>query len=210
MKHCDVAIIGAGPYGLSLAAHLRAKDVDFRIFGKAMDTWRSHMPKNMMLKSEGFASNLSAPDTQSTLKSFCLSHSVPYADRGLPIKLADFIAYADWFRSRHVPNLEESQVSSLERAGNHFLLELESGERLSADKVVLAVGVSWYSHIPTELSHLPSEMVSHSYDHRTVDQFKGQEVIVLGAGASAINLAYEIGPSGKQGAVARSRRSDRI
>ena len=47
---CEVAVIGAGPYGLSLAAHLRARGIDYRIFGKPMDTWNAHMPKNMTLK----------------------------------------------------------------------------------------------------------------------------------------------------------------
>jgi thioredoxin reductase len=196
MQRCDVAIIGAGPYGLSLAAHLRARGVDFRIFGKPMDTWRAHMPKGMMLKSEGFASNLSAPGTASTLKSYCVQHGVPYADRGLPIKLSDFIAYADWFRARHVPNLEETQVVSLKKGADGFILQLESGETLAAGKVVLAVGVSWFSHIPDTLAHLPPAMVSHSYDHRTVDHFQGRDVVVLGAGASAINLAYELEQAG--------------
>ena len=47
---CEVAIIGTGPYGLSVAAHLRDTGVKFRIFGKPMDLWRNHMPKSMMLK----------------------------------------------------------------------------------------------------------------------------------------------------------------
>lgn len=196
MQRCDVAVIGAGPYGLSLAAHLRAKGVDFRIFGKPMDTWRAHMPKGMMLKSEGFASNLNAPDGVSTLKSYCKQHGVPYADRGLPIKLSDFIAYADWFRSRHVPNLEETQVSSLKKSAEGFVLQLEFGETLLARKVVLAVGVSWFSHIPDTLAHLPGTMVSHSYDHCTVDYFKGRDIVLLGAGASAISLAHELKQAG--------------
>lgn len=57
-----VAIIGAGPYGLSIAAHLRAYGIPFRIFGAPLDSWRRHMPVGMMLKSDGFASSLSAPD----------------------------------------------------------------------------------------------------------------------------------------------------
>jgi len=55
MSKCDVVIIGAGPYGLSIAAHLKALGVDFRIFGSPMRTWLGHMPKGMRLKSEGFA-----------------------------------------------------------------------------------------------------------------------------------------------------------
>ncbi len=62
-----VAIIGAGPYGLSIAAHLRSLGVDYRIFGRPLDTWRRQMPAGMMLKSDGFASNLSAPAGEGTL-----------------------------------------------------------------------------------------------------------------------------------------------
>jgi cation diffusion facilitator CzcD-associated flavoprotein CzcO len=53
-----VIIVGAGPYVLSIAAHLRARGIQFRIFGKPMETWRRHMPTGMLLKSEGFASDL--------------------------------------------------------------------------------------------------------------------------------------------------------
>ena len=56
-----VVVIGAGPYGLSLGAYLRALDVDFQIFGISMESWRFHMPVGMLLKSEGFASNLYEP-----------------------------------------------------------------------------------------------------------------------------------------------------
>ena len=58
---CDVAVIGAGPNGLSLAAHLTDRGVDIRIFGKAMETWDARMPKGMLLKSEGFATSLYDP-----------------------------------------------------------------------------------------------------------------------------------------------------
>ncbi|MER7578256.1 NAD(P)/FAD-dependent oxidoreductase, partial [Streptomyces sp. NPDC126514] len=38
-----VAVIGAGPYGLSSAAHLRALGIPVRVFGDRMVFWRSHM-----------------------------------------------------------------------------------------------------------------------------------------------------------------------
>ena len=61
MNNCQLAIVGAGPYGLSIAAHLRERGVNFRIFGTPMRTWREQMPRGMLLKSDGFASNLSDP-----------------------------------------------------------------------------------------------------------------------------------------------------
>ena len=91
-KICDVAIIGAGPYGLSLAAHLKARNIDFRIFGKPLDTWRKHMPKDMQLKSDGFASNLDAPEEGRTLKAYCAAEGYAYADTGRPVSLDLFNA----------------------------------------------------------------------------------------------------------------------
>ena len=76
MNMTDVAIIGAGPYGLSLAAHLAAANVNVRVFGQPMHFWRTSMPEGMVLKSEGFASNLWHPDGALTLRDFC-------AERGL-------------------------------------------------------------------------------------------------------------------------------
>ena len=193
---CEVAIIGAGPYGLSLAAHLSARGVDHRIFGKPLDTWSAHMPKNMTLKSEGFASNLSAPKAGSTIAAWHKHHGKAYADRGMPIPLNDFLAYAEAFQSLYVPNVEESLVTSLVQAPGGFLLVLDTGERVVARRVVLAVGVSCFAFTPDTFAGLPEGLVSHSYDHRDVGQFRNKEVAIIGAGSSAIDLAHLLQESG--------------
>src|SRR6201987_879233 len=101
---CDVAIVGAGPYGLSLAAHLAAQNIAFRIFGPAMDTWRSAMPAGMYLKSEGFASSLSDPGKTFTLAHYSTANGIPYADTGLPVPLKVFNDYCVEFQRRFVSN----------------------------------------------------------------------------------------------------------
>ena len=195
-QDCEVAIIGAGPYGLSVAAHLNARGVDHRIFGRPLDTWTSHMPKNMTLKSEGFASNLSAPDTKSSIRAWFTEKGIPYGDQGGPIALDDFLGYADAFRRRYVPRVEEALVTSLVRAPGGFLLVLDNGERVVARRVVMAIGVSHFAYTPEDLAGLPAELLSHSYDHRAVAQFAGKEVAILGAGSSAIDLAHLLKASG--------------
>jgi thioredoxin reductase len=195
-QHCDVAIIGAGPHGLSIAAHLRAAGIDFRIFGKALGTWSDHMPKDMVLKSDGFASNLSAPSPDSTLKAYCAQHSIPYASQGLPISLDTFLSYANSFQKRYVPELEDTLVTALERTGDAFILTLETGERVQARQVVAAVGISWFAYTPQALAQLPAELLSHSYDHKSGDGFSGREVAVIGAGASAVDLAWSFHQNG--------------
>lgn len=74
----EAVVIGAGPYGLSIAAHLRRRGIAFRIFGVPMQNWRSAMPKGMLLKSEGFASNLSDPGGAMTLAQHCKLAGFPY------------------------------------------------------------------------------------------------------------------------------------
>jgi cation diffusion facilitator CzcD-associated flavoprotein CzcO len=188
----DVVIIGAGPYGLSLAAHLQARGIDFRIFGRPMDTWAEHMPKNMTLKSEGFASNLCAPTSDFTLSAWSRRTGVPHADRDLPITLDNFLAYAHAFRERFVPDLENRQVTSLSRTATGFNLTLDDGEEVAAKQVVLAVGVSCFAYMPSMLAALPFDLISHSYDYREVSQFKSKKMGVLGTGSSAIDLAHQL------------------
>ena len=196
MNQCDVAIIGAGPYGLSIAAHLRALGVDFRIFGSPMHTWLTHMPKGMRLKSEGFASSLYDPGSTFTLEVYCKEKGIPYGRLGRPVPLEVFTAYGLEFQKRFVPNLENKMVESLKRSGDGFELGLDSGETLTARRVVMAVGLTHYSNFPAELAGLPPSLVSHSSKHSTVDQFRGREVAILGAGASALDLAALLNQAG--------------
>src|SRR5262249_5759765 len=118
----NVAIVGAGPYGLSLAAHLRAVGLSFRIFGKPMLSWQSHMPAGMFLKSEGFASDLYDPDDSFPLSAYCAEHRLPYADIGRPVPLETFIAYGIAFQKRFVPDLESTDVEIVTRAPDGFAI----------------------------------------------------------------------------------------
>lgn len=192
----DVAIVGAGPYGLSIAAHLRAREVGFRIFGRAMGTWRSHMPAGMYLKSEGFATNLYDSDSSFTLARFCAEQGIAYGDVGVPVALETFCTYGETFQRRFVPSLEQRDIIALRRNGGGFELETADGERVRARYVVLAIGISHFHHLPRELDGLPSAFVSHSSQHHELEGFRGRNVIVVGAGASAADVAALLGRAG--------------
>jgi thioredoxin reductase len=189
MTDCDVAIIGAGPYGLSIAAHLKARGVDFRIFGSPMHFWLTHMPKGMRLKSEGFASSLYDPNSTFTLEAYCKQNGIPYAKIGLPVPLEVFASYGLEFQKRFVPELQNTLVNSVRRSAEGFQICVEDGEIVSARRVVTAVGLTHYEYMPPVLAALPEDFGTHSSRHNTVDQFKGREVAVVGAGASALDLA---------------------
>ena len=192
----DVAIIGAGPFGLSLAAYLKKRQVDFRIFGKPMGTWRDHMPSGMSLKSEGFASDLFDPDGVHNLEEYCRSQGIPYADIGIPVALSTFSSYGMAFQEKVVPELDQTMVSRVTRDQNGFSLVLENGESVWARHVVVAAGITHFSHLPPVLASLPKQFVSHSSTYHALDRFNGQDVVVVGAGSSAIDVAVGLHQAG--------------
>ena len=189
MREVDlpVAIIGAGPFGVSTAAYLRSRGVEFRIFGSPMHRWRTQMPAGMFLKSEGFASNLADPIGRCTLQQFCEEEALPY--EGARVSRETFTRYAVSFQQRLVPMVEDVLVTMLDRQNNRFQLRLATGEEVRAKKVVVATGLSHAEYIPDELTKLPVELLSHSGDHHDLGKFKGREVAVIGAGQSALETA---------------------
>jgi thioredoxin reductase len=194
----NTVIIGAGPYGLSIAAHLSKSKLSFRIFGSPMQSWRSHMPKGMLLKSEGFASNLSDPDSSFTLRHYCEEMKLPYNDVGNPVPLEVFSAYGLEFQKRLVPTLEQTDVTSVTRTAEGFELRTVDGQIVHADTVIVATGITHSSYLPPFLADLPGSHVSHSSQHHDLSSFRGKSVAVLGAGASAVDIAAILHEEGAQ------------
>jgi cation diffusion facilitator CzcD-associated flavoprotein CzcO len=184
-----VAVIGAGPYGLSCASYLRERGVDHVIFGSPMASWRETMPRGMLLKSDGFASSIYHPAGKLTLRQYCAEQNLPYADLNLPVPLATFVAYGLHFQKQLVPYLDERLVARLERQADSFVLELDDGDRIAAKHVIVATGINAYRNIPAELAHLPPEALTHSSDHNDPAALRGRKIVILGRGASAVNLA---------------------
>ncbi|HUK72190.1 MAG TPA: NAD(P)-binding domain-containing protein [Streptosporangiaceae bacterium] len=192
----DTVIVGAGPYGLSLAAHLRGAGVHFRQFGLPMHLWRSAMPRGMYLKSQGFASNISDPQGTHTLEAFCRATGRPYASYGLPVALDTFISYGQWFKAELAPELEEVLVTGVTRHDGFFRLELSNGDSATARRVVVAVGVEHFAYMPALLAGLPQAVCTHSGAHTDLSVFHGRTVVVVGAGQSALESAALLHESG--------------
>jgi len=201
----NVAIIGAGPYGLSIAAHLRECGIEFRIFGSPLRAWRSQMPKDMFLKSEGFASNLYDPQGQFTLQRFCNDNGLSYAHHDSPVPLDTFAAYGVAFQQRFVADLEDEQVVALKRIPEGFHLTLDNGETLNARRVIVAVGLSDFRQVPAELAGLPADVFSHSAEHRDLGGFKGRDVSVIGGGSSALDVVASLRSCGAQARLVARR-----
>jgi thioredoxin reductase len=88
-----------------------------------------------------------------------------------------------------VPRLTEARVTKIERRGDEFIIALDNGGKVSACRVVIAIGVGPFRYVPEILRGLPDRFVSHSFDHHDLSGFSGVRVAVVGGGASAIDLA---------------------
>jgi cation diffusion facilitator CzcD-associated flavoprotein CzcO len=199
-----VAVIGAGPYGLSTAASLRERGLSVRTFGIPMVSWRENMPTGMVLKSTPVASNLATGRPGHTLRDFCLDvGKKPLVTDWDLIPAETFVRYGQWFQERLVPDLEQVQVVSLDRpAGGGFDLKLDSGEQFRARAVVVASGLHGFAFTPEVLRRVvpngPSTAgpVSHSSQHTDLARLAGREVIVVGAGQSALEGAALLAEAG--------------
>jgi cation diffusion facilitator CzcD-associated flavoprotein CzcO len=193
---CDVAIVGAGPYGLSTAAHLHAANgLDVRVFGEPMTFWERKMPVGMLLRSPWLASNLSDPHRASTIDRFRAAVGAAFA---APVPLERFVEYGRWFQREHVPSLDRRDVARVERLGEGFRVELADGEQLRARRVVVAAGIERFAWHPPEFAGLPSHLVSHTVDHRDLSAFAGKRVVVAGGGQSGLESAALLHEAGAE------------
>lgn len=179
-------VIGAGPYGLSAAAHLRAAGMEPRVFGRTMEFWRERMPTRMMLRSITEASHISDPGHELSLDRYADAAELSLPD---PIPIGDFIAYGEWFERHALRQVDPRRVVSVRTVPGGFAAELDDGETVTARRVVVAAGLEPFAWTPPELAALPPGTVSHSSEHTTFERFAGRQVLVLGGGQSAIESA---------------------
>jgi FAD-dependent urate hydroxylase len=177
----EVAIVGAGPHGISVAAHCRQAGLDFRMFGKTMDSWQHHMPAGMCLKSSISASNIGEPISRYSLPSYQAQTGRVLSN---PLPVEDFIEYGKWVQRQAAPDPDPRLVRKISKNGV-FSLELEDGEKISARKVVLALGINSFAVIPGEFAAVPGCLAAHSSQAGPLSRFKGKQVVVIGAGQSA-------------------------
>jgi cation diffusion facilitator CzcD-associated flavoprotein CzcO len=205
MLPCDAAIIGAGPYGLSAAAHLRSiKGLEVRVFGEPMSFWDRNMPAGMFLRSNWTATEIADPDRLLSLEAY----QAATGDRlSTPVPLESFVRYGLWYQRQAVPDLDQRKVVRVESGSKGFQLTLEGGETVNSRSVIVASGIGSFAWRPKEFQDLPCSLASHASAHRNFRQFAGKKVLIVGSGQSALESGALLHEDGAEvEIVARSHR----
>jgi hypothetical protein len=185
-SECHVAVIGAGPYGLSSAAYLRAAGVETRVFGEPMSFWQNQMPAGMCLRSNWGASQIADPKQEFTLDAYCRQKGNHISK---PIPLDRFVDYGRWYQSRAVGDLEKRNIVAIDLDARGFKVILGDGEEFISKRVVVATGIGAFANRPAQFAGIPSELASHTSEHNDLRKFKGRRMVVIGAGQSALESA---------------------
>lgn len=192
---CNVAIIGAGPYGLAAAAHFSAAAIPFRIFGEPMSFWRHNMPHGMLLRSPWVATHIAEPSERFLLDDF-------YREAGMTIPkllpVENFVDYGCWFQKRIACDLDTRIVKRIEPHENGFLVALDDDRAVIANRIVMAAGLRHHEVRPAAFDGLPRELVFHSSEHTSSAPYRGKRIAVIGRGQSACEAAAILHEAGAE------------
>jgi FAD-dependent urate hydroxylase len=191
----QLLVIGAGPYGLSVAGLAREQGIEAVVVGRPMDFWRSNMPEGMFLRS-GPDWHLDGAGVH-TFEAYLEERSIkPEHVDPIPIDL--FLDYAEWFR--HIKGIEvrEQLVSELAKANGRFGATLEGGDRVVADAVVAAPGIRHFQHVPEWATALEPQCARHTCELVRFDDMNGARVLIVGGRQSAYEWAALIHEQGAE------------
>ena len=196
MTKCDVAIIGAGPYGLSAAAHLRTvKGLDVYTFGEPMCFWERNMPTGMLLRSGWAATHIADPNQSLTLDAYRAASGSNFSN---PVPLDRFIDYGHWYQRQSVSEPDQRKIVRVETHAKGFRLIPEKGDAVVATRLVIAAGIGSFAWRPPQFAGLPGSLVSHTSEHRPFRSFSGKQVLVIGGGQSALESAALLHENGAE------------
>jgi thioredoxin reductase len=187
MRQAQLLVVGAGPYGIAVAAYAQSLGIDVVAVGKPLDLWKSNMPRGMFLRS--------APDwhldarNAATFEAY-LKQRGPGLHQARPVALDTFLDYAGWFMGYYDVVPESAHVTRLTRASDGYIARLDDDRIVRADQVVLALGFGIFKSYPRELVEaLPPHSFVHTCDAVDLERYRGRRVLIVGGRQSAFEWA---------------------
>jgi FAD-dependent urate hydroxylase len=192
MADTQLLVVGAGPYGVGVAAHALERGIETTVLGRPMEFWTGHMPEGMFLRS-GFDWHLDA-SAEHTFEAFAEDEGISPEDVD-PVPIAVFLAYAAWFQEHKKVAVTGHMVTTLERDGDLFVAQLDNHSRITAERVVAAPGMQYFAQLPQWAPSLATRG-AHTADAVCFDEMAGARVLVVGGRQSAYEWAALLGEHG--------------
>lgn len=178
----DVVIVGAGPAGLAAGATLRARGIAATIIerGRLGEPWRGRYDRLHL----------------HTIRS--LSHLPGYRippEYGRWVARDQFVQYLEQYAAHH--RLEPRvgvETTRIDRDNGHWTVSTTAGT-IPARVVVVATGFTCLPHLPRWPGTFDGSLV-HSVDYRNPQPYRGQDVLIVGAGNSGTEIAVDLAEGG--------------
>ena len=205
-KHkTNLLIVGAGPFGLAVAAQASHLGIEHLVAGKPMEFWKQNMPVGMYLRS-ACDWHLDPTDIH-TIDNFLAERGQTAKDVE-PLSLDFYLSYAEWFQKQKQITSLPWRIQRLDVADGHFVATTTDGDTVEARNVVLAPGFKHFTNIPAELkSRLPAERFVHTCDFADFSSARGKRYLIVGGRQSAFEWAALLLEAGAS-AVHISHRHD--
>ncbi|HNC07359.1 MAG TPA: NAD(P)-binding domain-containing protein [Anaerolineales bacterium] len=190
----NLLIIGAGPFGLSLAAYAKHLGIDFLVAGNPMEFWVKNMPEGMFLRSASDWS-LDPTDRFSIMNYLGVLGKIPKDVE--PLSLDFYLNYARWFQDETGIETIPEYVTRLDQTENGFLATFGDEKVIEARNVVVAIGMGYFKNYPAALTDiLPSGRYEHTCDAVQLSEYMGRRVLILGGRQSAFEWAALLNDNG--------------
>ncbi|MGI2295943.1 NAD(P)-binding domain-containing protein [Paenibacillus sp. GXUN7292] len=182
----DVIIVGAGPYGISLASYAIQNKLEYKLIGHPMDFWTTQMPQNMFIRTPYELVQFPHPQNKLTIQQFAQEKGIALSD---PLPRPIFVDYALWYAEKSGVGFTPELVTSIHKESKHFVVKTDNGTTHEAKNVVIATGIQQFIYLPEVFQNISSELVTHALGYSDFNHFNGQRVAVIGSGQSAWEAA---------------------